>query len=64
MLGIRSDVDKNEMERRIRRHVGVVEKVRAGFHGNVTGARWWVVPGTGSLKAGPTEQPDGGGCRA
>lgn len=39
MLGIRSDVDKNEMERRIRRHVGVVEKVRAGFQGNVTGAR-------------------------
>lgn len=28
------------------------------------GARWWVVPGTGSLKAGPTEQPDGGGCTA
>lgn len=26
------------MERRIRRHVEVLEKVRAGFHGNVTGA--------------------------
>lgn len=39
MLGIRSDVDKNKMERRIRRRVGVVEKVRAGFYGNVTGDR-------------------------
>lgn len=72
MLGIRNDVDTYKMERRIRRHVGVVEKVRAGFHGNVTGAkplrgpgaRWWVVPGTGRLKAGPPEQPGGGGCMA
>lgn len=39
MLGIRSDGNKNKMERRIRRHVGVVEKVRAGSHGNVIGAR-------------------------
>lgn len=39
MLGIRSDGDKNKMERRIRRHVGVVKKVRAGSHENVTGAR-------------------------
>ena len=39
MLGVRSDADNKEMGRRIRRSVRVVEKVKASFHGKVTGAR-------------------------